>query len=68
MILFNMKKKVIYLQEQPTIFDQLTTAINKADLKTTISIDKESQKVIYTAIGTLSAALVIAAIINSQRR
>ena len=62
-----MKKQVIYLQEQPGIFDQLTTAINKASINTSISIDPEAKKVIYTAVGTLSAALVIAAIINSRR-
>lgn len=62
-----MKKKVIYLNEQPTIFDQLTTAINKSSINTSISIDPEAKKVIYTAIGTLSAALVIAAFINSRK-
>ena len=67
MIPFDMKKQVIYLQEQPGIFDQLTTAINKASINTSISIDPDAKKVIYTAVGTLSAALVIAAIINSRR-
>lgn len=45
----------------------LIDAINKTTINTSVSIDPEAKKILYTAVGTLSAALVIAAIINRKR-
>lgn len=54
------------LSQQPTIWDNISAAINASTIKTTVEITPESKKIIYTAIGTLSAALIISAIINRR--
>jgi len=51
----------------PTIFQPLIDAINSTTIKTEVSIDKDTKKIIYTAIGTLSAAIVISAILNYKK-
>ena len=60
-----MKKN--YLSAPPNVLQPLIDAINQTTLNTSVSIDKEAKKTIYTAIFTLSAALVIAATINSRK-
>jgi hypothetical protein len=56
------------MAETPTIFDALTTAINASEIKTSVSIDADAKKTLKTLVYTVSAALVIAAVINSRRR
>lgn len=51
----------------PTIFQPLIDAINSTTIKTEVSINKDTKKIIYTAIGTLSAAIVISAILNYKK-
>jgi hypothetical protein len=56
------------MAKEPTIFDALTTAINASEIKTSVSIDADAKKTLKTLVFTVSAALVIAAVINSRRR
>ena len=52
---------------EPTIWDQISGAINNSNIKTTIEISPDAKNILYTVAGTLSAALIIAAIINRPR-
>lgn len=56
------------MAQQPTIFDALTNAINASEIKTSVSLDADAKKTLKTLVYTISAALVIAAVINTRRR
>lgn len=60
-----MKRK--YLSATPNVLQPLIDAINQTTINTSVSIDKEAKKTLYTAVFTLSAALVIAAAINARK-
>lgn len=60
--------KKTYLASPPNILQPFIDAINQTTINTSVSIDKEAKKTLYTAVFTLSAALVIAATINARRR
>lgn len=55
-------------ETKPTLFQPLIDAINQSTVKTEITISPEAKKILYTTIGTLSAAIVIAALINKKNR
>jgi hypothetical protein len=52
---------------EPNIWDQISGAINNSNLKTTVEISPDAKNILYTVAGTLSAALILAAIINRSR-
>lgn len=74
MSLINMKgspyiREMIHsnLSETPSVWDQISGAINNSNLKTTVEISQDAKTILYTVAGTISAALIIAAIINRPR-
>ena len=58
-----------YLRDtKPNPFQPLVDAINASTVKMEFTLDKETKKVIYTAFGALSAAIVVSAVINYKSR
>ena len=57
-----------HLSAAPNVFQPLIDAINSTTINTSVSIDKEAKKTLYTAVFTLSAALIIAASLNARKR
>ena len=60
-----------YLQENSSwdqLLNPIVDAINKSTIKTEVTIDDKTKKIVLTAIFTLSAALVISALINHSKK
>ena len=55
-------------ETKPNLFQPLIDAINQSTVKTEVTISADAKKILYTTIGTLSAAIVIAALINKAKR
>lgn len=56
------------MPQQPNPLQPLIDAVNASTLKTQVSIDQQTEKILKATIYTLAASLVISAIINRSKR